>query len=118
MQPLDRGLAAHEHPLIADIAVVSTPDKIKGEAVIIFARLKSLSKNPEKTKKEISLALEKGIGPIARPKEIYFVSDLPKTRSGKIMRRILKNLLIDKPLGELSTVVNPECIDEIKKQLK
>jgi acetyl-CoA synthetase len=109
--------AAHYHPNIADIAVVSRPDEIKGSAIVIFARLKSPSNNLDKTKTEISKLLEKAIGPIAKPKEIFFVEDLPKTRSGKIMRRILKNLLANKPLGELSTIVNPESIEKIKPLL-
>src|SRR3989344_1362700 len=54
------------------------------------------------------------IGPIARPAEIYFVPDLPKTRSGKIMRRVLKAILRNEPVGEISTLVNPECVEKIK----
>ncbi len=109
--------AVHKHNLVGDVAVVSKPDKLKGEAIVIFARLKQQTANEAKTKEEITGILIKQIGPIAKPKEIYFISDLPKTRSGKIMRRILKNLLRKEPLGELSTIVNPQCIDEIKKQL-
>lgn len=108
----------HNHPLVGDVAVVSKPDELKGEAIIVFAKLNKEIKNEEEIKQEIAKTLTKGIGPIAKPKEIYFVSDLPKTRSGKIMRRILKSLLRNEPPGELSTIVNPNCIDEIKKQLK
>jgi len=56
------------------------------------------------------------IGPTARPEEIYFVDDVPKTRSGKIMRRILRGLLKgDRDLGNLTTLMNPECVEHLKK---
>jgi len=139
--------AVHEHPEVGDVAVVSKPDQIRGEAIVIFIRLKysqnkensgyavfrpefsngqfektrntiaQIVHNESKLKEEITKLIVKKIGPIAKPKEIYFVEDLPKTRSGKIMRRILKNLLRDEPLGELSTLVNPDCIEEIKKRI-
>ena len=109
--------AVHNHPLVGDVAVVSKPDQVKGEAIIIFARLKQTPKDSEKIKQEIIAALVKSIGPIAKPKEIYFVDDLPKTRSGKIMRRILKSILKDEPSGELSTIVNPDCIEKIKEKI-
>jgi len=65
----------------------------------------------------ITAHLRKEIGPIAGLKEIYLVKDLPKTRSGKIMRRILKKLLTGEELGDLSTLANPESVEEIKKSI-
>ena len=65
--------------------------------------------------KAIKKHVDKEIGPIARPSKIYFVNDLPKTRSGKIMRRILKNILNKEEPQGLMTLLNPKCVDEIKK---
>jgi acetyl-CoA synthetase len=62
--------------------------------------------------------IRKQIGPIALPKEVYLVEDLPKTRSGKIMRRILKRLFTGEELGDLSTLANPEIVEKIKKIIK
>jgi len=59
--------------------------------------------------------IRKEIGPIALPKEVYLVEDLPKTRSGKIMRRILKRLFTGEELGDLSTLANPEIVEKIRK---
>lgn len=109
--------ATHNHSLVGDVAVVSKPDPIKGEAVVIFVRLKKQVQDENKIKEEIVQTLVKNIGPIAKPSEIYIVNDLPKTRSGKIMRRILKSLLKNEDLGDLSTIVNPECIASIKKKV-
>ena len=109
--------ATHNHSLVGDVAVVSKPDPIKGESVVIFVRLKKQIQDENKIKEEIIQTIVKGIGPIAKPGEIYIVDDLPKTRSGKIMRRILKSLLRNEELGDISTIVNPECIESIKKKV-
>ena len=98
---------------VAESAVIGIPDKIKGEALIIFAVLKN-KVSADKSKKEIVSCVRSEIGPIALPKEIYLVNDLPKTRSGKIMRRILKRLLAKEKLGDLSTIANPESVKHIK----
>ena len=55
------------------------------------------------------------IGPTARPAAIYFVEDVPKTRSGKIMRRILKALVRNEPIGDITTLRNPDCVEELKR---
>ena len=106
------------HPAVAECAVAPMPDEIKGEVPVGFVVLKpgfSPSKNLED---ELIGVVEKYIGKIARPSRIIFVEDLPKTRSGKIMRRILKKLLSkEKDLGDLSTLANPESVENIKKAL-
>ena len=97
---------------VSECAVVGIPDKIKGQVIAVFV----VTKTKEKIKKEeINEILVKGIGKIAKPKFVFFVSELPKTRSGKIMRRILRNLLTKQPLGDISTLQNPRCVEEIKK---
>ena len=83
---------------------------------MIFAVSKS-ERPQEDLKREIVDYIKKEIGPIALPKSVYIVEDLPKTRSGKIMRRILKRLFTGEELGDLSTLSNPESVDRIKKQV-
>ncbi len=99
-------------------AVVSKPDELRGELPVVFAKLKVGMQGSEKIKNEIIKMTVKKIGPIAKPADIYFVSDLPKTRSGKIMRRILKAILRNEPMGDITTIVNPECVEQIKIVIK
>jgi len=109
--------AVNLHEDITESAVVGIHDEIKGEVPIVFVVYKG-KKEKEEVKKEVIELIRKQIGPIALPKEIYIVDDLPKTRSGKIMRRILKRLFTGEELGDLSTLANPESIDKIKTILK
>ena len=102
---------------IVECAVIGVPDEIKGEMPLAFVTLKN-KRDKEEIKKETILLIRKEIGPIAVPKDIYVVDDLPKTRSGKIMRRILRNLFSKDELGDLSTLANPESIDKIKKEIE
>lgn len=109
--------ALDKHKSVRESAVTGKEDPIKGEVPVAFVVLeKGIA--PEGLKEELIKQVEKEIGPIARPSEIYFVEDLPKTRSGKIMRRVLKALLKKEPLGDVTTLVNPECIEKIKKVLE
>lgn len=106
-----------KHPNITECAVVGVPHKIKGEVPVVFAVLKKRI-SLQKIKKELVVLIRKEMGPIALPKEIYLAKDLPKTRSGKIMRRILKRLFTGEPLGDLSTLSNSESVEEVKKIIK
>lgn len=100
------------HELVSESAVIGFPHEIKGEGICAFVIVKSKSDNIER---EIISLIEKEIGAIARPDKIYVTSDLPKTRSGKIMRRILKKILAkEEDLGDISTLVNPEVIEQLK----
>ena len=105
------------HPNIVECAVIGIPDEIKGEALIVFAICKKNSLSKKQMKKEIIDQIKKEIGPIAIPKQVYIIPDLPKTRSGKIMRRILKKLLTGEELGDLSTLSNPEIVEKIKNKI-
>jgi len=107
--------AINLHPKITECAVIGIPDEIKGEAPIAFIILKSVKQEIGEIKKEVIELIRKEIGPIVLPKEIYLVEDLPKTRSGKIMRRILRKLFTGEELGDLSTLANPESVEKIKK---
>jgi len=109
--------AINLHPDITECAVIGITDKIKGEVPVAFVVLKN-EKPAEEIKKEVIAEIRKEISPIALPKEVYLVKDLPKTRSGKIMRRILKRLWTQEELGDLSTLANPEIVEKIKKIIK
>ncbi len=102
-------------PEVTECAVVGIPDEIKGEVPAVFITLKEIKKSIEEIKKEVIDQVRKEIGPIALLKEVYLVEDLPKTRSGKIMRRILKRLFTKEELGDLSTLANPESVEKIKE---
>ena len=102
---------------ISESAVVGVLDEIKGQVPIIFVVLKETTP-VEKVQKEIKLQLRKEIGPIISPKQVYIVKDLPKTRSGKIMRRILRKLFTGEELGDLSTLANQESVEQIKSVIK
>jgi acetyl-CoA synthetase len=101
------------HDKISDAASVAIPDQITGEAIIVF--FVSKNKNESILGTEISNYIAEKIGKIARPKIVYQISDLPKTRTGKIMRRLLKAKLLGLPLGDLSSIENPSVLDEISK---
>jgi len=105
------------HKDITECAVVGIPDEIKGEVPVAFVVSKT-ERAPEEIKEEVIAQIRKEIGPIATPKEVYLVKDLPKTRSGKIMRRIFKKLFTGEDLGDLSTLANPESVEEIRKIIK
>ena len=109
--------AINLHPAITECAAVGIPDEIKGEVPVIFVIYKG-KKEEEEIKKEVREQVRKEIGPIVLPKEVYLVDDLPKTRSGKIMRRILRKLFTGEELGDLSTLANPESVEKIKQILK
>ncbi|ODQ49334.1 hypothetical protein PICMEDRAFT_14799 [Pichia membranifaciens NRRL Y-2026] len=101
-----------EHPLVSENAVVGFPDELTGSAVAAFVSLKKEIDDVAATKKELVLTVRKEIGPFAAPKQIIIVDDLPKTRSGKIMRRILRKILAgeEDQLGDVSTLSNPNVV--------
>jgi acetyl-CoA synthetase len=109
--------AINLHPDITECAVIGISDQIKGEVPEAFVVTKT-KKAIEILKKEVIEQVRKEIGPIALPKEVYLVEDLPKTRSGKIMRRILKKLFTGEKLGDLSTLANSEVVEKIRKIIK
>jgi acetyl-CoA synthetase len=106
--------AIHENSKVSDCAVVPMPDKIRGQVPIAFVILKK-KKSSENLEKQLKKYIDKKIGPTARPHKFYFIEDLPKTRSGKIMRRILRALLINEEPKGLSTLLNPTSVNKIKE---
>jgi acetyl-CoA synthetase len=101
-------------PFAAEAAVVGMEDKIKGEVIVLFVILKEGNKPDDVLRKKIIESIRSQIGPFATPKEIYFVEKLPKTRSGKIMRRILKAIVQNKPIGDITTLEDEASVSEIK----
>ena len=100
------------HTKISDAASVSIPDDITGEAIVIFVVPEDKTQNIQN---EIAQFVSDKIGKVARPKFVYQMSDLPKTRTGKIMRRLLRSKLLGTKLGDLSSIENPHVLDEIEK---
>ncbi len=109
--------AINEHPAVAESAIVGFPHDIKGNALYGYVMLKETgeSRDRDNLKKEINQIITEHIGPIAKLDKIQFVSGLPKTRSGKIMRRILRKIACKdiSNLGDTSTLLNPEVVEEI-----
>jgi acetyl-CoA synthetase len=107
-----------QHPDVAEAAVVGRPDPLRGETACAFVVLKE-SRQPSDTLKETLRDLvRKMLGPIAIVSDIYFVTRLPKTRSGKIMRRVIKAVITNKPLGDRSTIEDESSIEELYRVSK
>jgi acetyl-CoA synthetase len=109
--------AINEHPAVAESAIVGFPHDIKGSALYGYVILKDFgeSRNHDNLRKEINQAISEKIGPIAKLDKIHFSEGLPKTRSGKIMRRILRKIASNEMdnLGDVSTLLNPEVVQDI-----
>ena len=110
--------AINEHPAVAESAIVGFPHDVKGNALYGYVIVKEIgeNRNHDNLKIEINQLISDQIGPIAKLDKIQFVSGLPKTRSGKIMRRILRKIAEGdfSNFGDTSTLLNPELVDEIK----
>ena len=104
---IEAALIENHH--VAEAAVVGINDELTGQAVNAFVALKDGVDQTDQVKKELILQVRKSIGPFAAPKMVFVVPDLPKTRSGKIMRRILRKILAGEEdgLGDVSTVCYP-----------
>jgi acetyl-CoA synthetase len=108
--------AIDEHSAVCETAVVGFPHDIKGQGIYAYVTCYDTPHEPDNLKNEIRELVSKIIGPIAKPDKIQFVSGLPKTRSGKIMRRILRKVAEGDTsnLGDTSTLLDPSIVDEIK----
>ncbi|MDH6074352.1 acetate--CoA ligase [Chrysosporum ovalisporum ANA283AFssAo] len=106
------------HPAVAEAAVVGKPDEIKGEEIVAFITLEGTYQRSEDLSKELKQHVVKEIGVIARPGEIRFTDALPKTRSGKIMRRLLRNLASGQEVsGDTSTLEDRSVLDKLREGL-
>ena len=102
---------------VAEAAAVGGDHEMKGEAVYTYVILEDGYEEGEEMKQSIVEGVEDAIGPIARPEEVIFTPELPKTRSGKIMRRLLEDIANGEDLGNTSTLRNPEVVDDIQEKL-
>jgi acetyl-CoA synthetase len=103
------------HPMVAEAAVIGKPHETKGESIASFVVLKKGVESSDQLKNELRDHVSKELGKLARPDEIWFVHDVPKTRSGKIMRRVIRAKALGQEVGDTSTLANPEAVDEIGK---
>ena len=110
---LESSLVTHSD--IVEAAVCGIPDEVKGEIIIAFVVLKeNAKKNGDELRSELIQTIKEGVGPIATPQQIYFVSKLPKTRSGKIMRRLLKSIASNDEIGDISTLEDGSAVEEVQ----
>lgn len=109
--------AINEHPNVVETAIVGYPHKIKGQGIYAYVICEETPENVDILKKEIHNLITKIIGPIAKPDKIQVATDLPKTRSGKIMRRILRKIAAGDTdnFGDTSTLLDPSVVDDILK---
>ncbi|HZQ84740.1 MAG TPA: AMP-binding protein [Acidimicrobiales bacterium] len=105
-----------DHPTVAEAAVIGAKDDTTGQAIIAFVTLKSGQQADDEHGQALRQHVATRIGAIARPKTIVFTDDLPKTRSGKIMRRLLKDVAEGRALGDTTTLADAAVVDEIKRR--
>jgi len=103
------------HPKVAESAVIGKPHELKGESLCAFVVLMQGIEPSDELRNELREHVGVEIGKIARPDEIWFVHDVPKTRSGKIMRRVIRAKAVGDEVGDTSTLANPEAVEEIGK---
>jgi acetyl-CoA synthetase len=103
-----------DHPAVCEAAVVGKLDATSGQAIAAFVILRGGYEPREELVDELREHVAQLIGPIAKPKSILFTEELPKTRSGKIMRRLLRDVAEDQALGDTTTLADPAVVDGIK----
>ena len=105
-------------PEVAEAAAIAMADELRGHVPVIFVALKPGKSASKELEDEIKENVVKALGPVARPKSVYIVPDLPKTRSGKIMRRVLASISDRKDYGDVTTLANPDVVETIRKQVQ
>jgi acetyl-CoA synthetase len=103
-----------DHPEVAEAAVCSRKDAMTGEAIVAYVTLKGGAEGSVAKLEELRNHVARKIGPIAKPANIVFTPELPKTRSGKIMRRLLRDVAEHRALGDTTTLADPTVVEEIK----
>jgi acetyl-CoA synthetase len=108
-----------EHPAVAEAAVVGRPDPLKGQALVAFVSLRASSRaDPREIRAELREFVARKIGAIARPDDVHVAADLPKTRSGKIMRRLLRDIAEGRALGDTTTLADPAVVQSLRDQFE
>jgi acetyl-CoA synthetase len=105
-----------DHSAVAEAAVIGRPHEIKGQAIAAFVTLKAGIDLKDELKDEIKAHVAKKIGALARPDDVIYAAELPKTRSGKIMRRLLRDVAVGRALGDTTTLADPAVVAELKKK--
>jgi acetyl-CoA synthetase len=105
-----------DHPAVAEAAVCGRNDALTGQAIVAFVTLKGSQEGSVEMLEELRNHVAEVIGPIAKPANILFTPELPKTRSGKIMRRLLRDVAENRPLGDTTTLADPAVVDEIRER--
>jgi acetyl-CoA synthetase len=105
-----------DHPAVAEAAVIGRPHEIKGQAIAAFVTIKAGISATDPLKEELKLHVAKKIGALARPDDVIYAAELPKTRSGKIMRRLLRDVAEGRTLGDTSTLADPAVVATLKHQ--
>jgi acetyl-CoA synthetase len=106
------------HPAVAEAAVVGQPDEVSGESIFAFVILRGGNDATDALVEDLKKHVSKEISPIARPKQIMITPDLPKTRSGKIMRRLLRDIAAQRPLGDTTTLADAGVVELIRDASK
>jgi acetyl-CoA synthetase len=105
-----------DHPAVAEAAVIGRSHDIKGQAIAAFVTIKSGVDVRDTLKDEIKAHVAKKIGALARPDDIIYAAELPKTRSGKIMRRLLRDVAEGRALGDTTTLADPAVVADLKQK--
>jgi acetyl-CoA synthetase len=105
------------HAKVAEAAVVGRPHPVKGQSLVAYVVLKGGQRRSEALKRDIQKHVREAIGAIAVPDELYITEKLPKTRSGKIMRRVIRSLVSGQDIGDTTTLEDPGAVDEVRKWL-
>jgi acetyl-CoA synthetase len=103
-----------DHPLVAEAAVIGRPHEIKGQAIAAFVTIRDGNQGSKELMEELKGHVAKKIGALARPDDLIFAADLPKTRSGKIMRRLLRDIAEGRALGDTTTLADPAVVATLK----
>jgi acetyl-CoA synthetase len=103
-----------DHASVAEAAVVGRADDLKGQGIAAFVSVKEGGQATDALKEELRQHVAKKIGAIARPDDVLFAADLPKTRSGKIMRRLLRDIAEGRALGDMTTLADPAVVARLK----
>ena len=105
-----------EHEAVAEAAVVGRPHEIKGEGIAAFVVLRESATAHDGLIAELKAHVAQAIGPIARPDDIVLAADVPKTRSGKIMRRLLRDIAAGKAIGDTTTLADPAVVQKLREE--
>jgi acetyl-CoA synthetase len=111
--PAEVESAAVVHPAVQEAAAIGVPDEVKGESIVVFAVLRQGVERTDSLNEEIRRKIGKELGSALRPKEVHLVTDLPKTRNAKVMRRVIRAAYLGLPAGDTTALENPRAVDEV-----